>query len=200
MKTLPRLAFLAIALLVSPAIAAPVIGTGAPDFEATDTNGKKIKLSDFQGKVVVLEWTNPQCPFVVKHYGSGNMQKLQADAKSRGVVWVSINSSAPGKEGHMDDAAANKNLVDSKASPAHLILDSDGKIGHLYDAKTTPHMFVIDANGLLAYMGAIDDKASVDAADIPGARNYVTDVLNALANGNAPEVTNTKAYGCGVKY
>lgn len=200
MKSLHALALTAFTLFAAPAFAAPEIGKPAPDFTATDTNGTVVTLSALKGKIVVLEWTNPECPFVVKHYGSGNMQKLQAAAKANGVVWVSVNSSAAGKEGHLDAASANATLVKNKAVPAHLILDSDGKIGKLYDAKTTPHMFVIDAKGNLAYMGAIDDKASVDAADIAGAHNYVTDALAALTAGKAPEVSNTKSYGCGVKY
>lgn len=195
-----RLTCLALTLLAAPALAAPEIGKPAPDFTASDTNGTSVTLSTLKGKIVVLEWTNPQCPFVVKHYGSGNMQKLQSDAKAKGVVWISVNSSAAGKEGHLSAETANKTLAENKAAPAHLILDADGTIGKLYDAKTTPHMFVIDAKGNLAYMGAIDDKASVDPADIPSAHNYVTAAIDALLAGKAPEMANTKSYGCGVKY
>jgi len=200
MRHLPKLACLALALLVTPAMAAPVVGKTAPDFDAIDTHGKPLKLSALKGKVVVLEWTNPECPFVVKHYQPGHMQQLQAEAKTKDVVWVTINSSAAGKQGHLDAESANRLMGENKAMPAHYVLDDSGAIGKAYDAKTTPHMFVIDQQGILAYMGAIDDKSTADSADIATAHNYVTEAINALKSGKKVEMANTKPYGCGVKY
>jgi hypothetical protein len=177
-----------------------VVGKPAPDFTGTDTNGKSHKLSDFKGKTVVLEWTNPECPFVVKHYSVGNMQKLQADATKDGVVWLSIASSADGKEGYMTGAQANTYMTEQKSTPTARILDPSGEIGKLYGAKTTPHMFIVDAQGTLAYAGAIDDNDSFSSDTIKDAKNYITAALQNIKDGKPVETASTKPYGCGVKY
>jgi len=186
--------------LSSAAHAAPEIGKPAPEFMANDTNGRHVMLSELKGKTVVLEWTNHECPFVVKHYGSGNMQALQAEAAQDGVVWVSIVSSAKDKQGNVTAEEANKIIADQKAVPAHKILDEDGKIGKLYDAKTTPDMFVINKEGILVYKGAIDDKSGFNPEEIKDAKNYIRAALNDLKAGKPVEVSSTKPYGCGVKY
>ena len=191
---------LALLPLSTAAMAAPEIGKPAPEFMANDTNDKHVMLSELKGKTVVLEWTNHECPFVVKHYGSGNMQALQAEATKDGVVWVSIVSSAKGKEGNVNAEEANKLIADQKALPTHKILDESGEIGKLYDAKTTPHMFVIDKNGVLVYQGAIDDKSGFDQEEVKTAKNYVRAALADLKAGKPVEVSSTKSYGCGVKY
>lgn len=181
--------------------AAAIVGEAAPDFTAADIKGVSHTLSAHKGKIVVLEWNNPECPFVKKFYDAGAMQKFQKDAAAKGVVWLSINSSAAGKQGNLTNETAASLLAESKAEPAAYILDADGAIGKLYGAKTTPHMFVIDKEGKLAYAGAIDDKASTDSADIEGARNYVNLAIEALVNGSGKlDVPQTTAYGCGVKY
>jgi peroxiredoxin len=191
---------LALLPLSTAAMAAPEIGKPAPEFMANDTNGKHVMLSELKGKTVVLEWTNHECPFVVKHYGSGNMQALQAEATKDGVVWVSIVSSAKDKEGNVTAEEANKLIADQKAVPSHKILDESGEIGKLYDAKTTPHMFVIDKNGVLVYQGAIDDKSGFDQEEVKTAKNYVRAALADLKAEKPVEVSSTKPYGCGVKY
>ena len=180
--------------------AAPVIGQPAPDFTATDTNGKTVKLSDYKGKVVVLEWTNHECPYVRKHYGSNNMQTIQKDATAQGVVWLSVISSAKGEQGYVEPAAANQLTASRSASPSAVLLDPTGKIGQEYGAKVTPHMYVIDASGKLAYMGGIDDKATSNPADIPSAKNYVRAALGEVMAGKPVSEPVTRAYGCTVKY
>lgn len=183
------------------ALAAPEIGKPAPDFNVADHTGKPAKLSGYKGKTVVLEWHNPECPFVKKHYGSGNMQALQSNARSEhGVVWIMVNSGAVGKQGHMTPEQASAFLENNKLKADHYIVDADGAIGKLYDAKTTPHMFVVDKEGNLAYMGAIDDKSSADPADIAGARNHVRAALEELAAGKPVTVASSQSYGCSVKY
>jgi peroxiredoxin len=189
-----------VATLAASALANVQAGKAAPDFTAIDSNGKSHQLSSLKGKTVVLEWTNDGCPYVQKHYGAGNMQALQKAASDTGVVWLTVVSSSPGTQGHVDGAAANKLTDSRKALPSAVLLDPTGKIGKLYDAKTTPHMYVIDPKGNLAYAGAIDDKPTANQADIKGARNYVTEALTAVAAGQAPAVTTTRAYGCSVKY
>ena len=169
--------------LAAPACAAATVGQPAPAFTATDSNGKSVSLSQFRGKTVVLEWTNPGCPFVQKHYKSGNMQATQAAAAKQGVVWLTVNSSAPGKQGNLDGAGANASVKASGAAPSYYLLDPDGKIGKLYDAKTTPHMFVINPAGTIVYAGAIDSAPTADPADIKGATNYVTAALTAVKAG-----------------
>lgn len=184
----------------APANAAVEIGKAAPDFTATDSNGKTVKLSDYAGKVVVLEWNNPECPYVVKHYDSGNMQKLQEKYTAKDVVWLTINSSASGKQGNLDAAGANKYLETEKSHQSAYLLDADGTIGKAYDAKVTPHMFVIDDKGNLVYDGAIDDNDSAKPEDALTAKNYVTAALDATLEGKPIDTSTSKPYGCGVKY
>lgn len=186
--------------LSTAALAGPVVGQPAPDFTGTDTAGKTHKLSDFKGKTVVLEWTNPECPYVVKHYGQGNMQKVQKAATDDGVVWLRIISSAPGKQGHTSPEGADTYIKANNVAATATLLDETGTIGKAYDAKTTPHMFVVNAEGTLVYAGAIDDKPTADAADIEGANNHVSAALANLKAGEAVAVAETKPYGCGVKY
>ena len=176
------------------------IGQPAPDFSLTDCSGKKVSLSDFKGKVVVLEWINHGCPFVAKHYGSGNMQKLQADAAAKGVVWLAINSSAPGKSGHTSPADASKKCAEVQSAATAYLLDESGEVGKTYGAKVTPEMYVIDASGVLVYHGAIDDKKSTNPGDIAGAKNYVAAALDEVLAGKPVSTPKTDPYGCGVKY
>jgi len=182
-----------------PAFAASV-GAPAPDFSLPDAGGAVHKLSDYQGKTVVLEWNNPECPFVKKHYSSGNIPKQQADASAQGVVWLTINSGADGKQGHVDSSGANAFLAQYSAKPTAYLFDTDGKVGHAYGAKTTPHLYVVDAKGILRYMGGIDSIASTDKEDLAKATQYVPQVLAELKAGKAVSVTTSPPYGCGVKY
>jgi len=198
MKTILLTLFLA--LIAMPAYAAIEIGKPAPNFTGTDSNGKAHKLSDYKGKIVVLEWTNPLCPFVVKHYDSGNMQKLQKEYTGKDVVWLSVNSSAAGKEGNQGAEDANKYMAEKKSKATARILDPSGEIGHLYGAKTTPHMFVVDQSGNIAYEGAIDDNDSFKPETIATAKNYVAAAIDSLMAGKAVETPQTKPYGCSVKY
>ncbi|NQY95614.1 MAG: redoxin domain-containing protein [Henriciella sp.] len=191
------------AMIAFSANAAPITGEAAPGFtNAVTASGETISLSDFAGQTVVMEWTNHDCPFVKKHYAEpvSNMQTMQADASTDDTVWIQVISSAPGKQGYLEaDAALAKN-AERSAAPAYTILDPSGDIGRAYDAKTTPHMYVIKGDGELAYAGAIDSIRSAKVGDIAKATNYVTAALTAVAAGNAPEVTNSKPYGCSVKY
>jgi peroxiredoxin len=181
------------------ATAAPAIGGAAPPFAGSDTQGRVHTLTDYQGKIVVLEWTNHDCPFVVNHYRSGNMQALQREAAAKGVVWLTVISSAPGEQGHVTAAEADRLTRERNAAPTAVILDAQGTIGKAYGAKTTPHMFIIAADGTLAYMGAIDDRATT-SGDPKTARNYVREALAALDAGKAVPTAVTQAYGCSVKY
>ena len=192
--------FAAVALLSSVAAAAPVVGQPAPAFSAVDSNGATHKLGDFKGKIVVLEWTNAECPYTRKHYESGNMQKLQQEATAAGVVWLSVISSAPGKQGYVTGAEANQLTTSRSAHPTAVLLDPAGVVGREYEAQTTPHMFVVDKTGVLRYMGAIDDKPVASPATIAGARNYVRDALAAVEAGKPVAVASTEPYGCSVKY
>jgi peroxiredoxin len=176
------------------------VGQPAPEFTATDTNNNVHKLSDFKGKFVVLEWTNRDCPFTQKHYQSGNMERLQHEWTKRGVVWLTVVSSAPGEQGYVIGGEENAYLEQMKAAPTAVLLDPNGQLGHLYDAKTTPHMFVIDRKGMLIYDGAIDDRASTDVSDIAGAKNYVVQALQEAMAGKPVTVTTSRPYGCAVKY
>jgi len=176
------------------------IGERAPDFTATDSNGKTQKLSDYAGKFVVLEWTNRGCPYTQKQYNSGNMQRLQKEWTAKGVVWLTVVSSAPGKQGYVTADEENAYVKQVTASPTAVILDPDGALGHLYDAKTTPHMFIINPQGILIYNGAIDDKPTTDVADINGAKNYVTLALDEAMAGKPVSVATSRPYGCSVKY
>lgn len=183
-----------------PAAADAVVGQAAPAFTLTGTDGKTYALESFQGKYVVLEWLNHDCPFVKKHYGSGNMQKLQKKYTAQGVVWLSINSSAPGKQGNYPPDEANALTAEKKASPSAVLLDPDGTVGRAYGAKTTPHMFVIDPQGTLLYAGGIDDKPSTDPADVASARNHVDQALTEALAGKTVTVATSTPYGCSVKY
>lgn len=193
-------AICAIPFLGSTAQAAPEIGAPAPEFKLKDTAGKEHSLSDFKGKFVVLEWVNHGCPFVKKHYDSGNMQKLQKDAADKDVVWLSICSSAEGSQGYYTAEEAAKVTEEKKAVPAGYLLDASGEVGKLYGAKVTPHMFVINPEGVLIYNGAIDSNSSANAADIEGATNYVVETLTAAKAGTTVPNPTTKPYGCSVKY
>jgi hypothetical protein len=176
------------------------VGKPAPAFDVRDIAGKEQSLARYKGKIVVLEWNNPECPFVRKHYGSGNMQKLQQYALSKGVVWLTINSGAPDKEGAMNAAEAKAKITEVGGHETAYILDPEGTLGNLYGAKATPHMFVINAEGNLAYEGAIDDKPTADPEDITTSDNYVKDAIDALVAGKQVAVAQTRAYGCSVKY
>ncbi len=189
-----------LALAVSGSAIAATVGQPAPGFTLTDSNGKTHSLADFKGKTVVLEWTNHECPFVVKHYGAKNMQQQQASATANDVVWLSINSGAPGKQGHVDGAGANQVMSENGHKNSAYLIDADGTVGKAYGAKTTPHMYVIDANGTLAYNGAIDSIPSADQADIPKATQYVTRAIGEIDAGKPVSVASTQPYGCSVKY
>ena len=178
----------------------PAVGTNAPDFSVTDSKGKTQSVSQYKGKYVVLEWFNPECPFVKKHYGGGNMQKLQEEFTGKGVVWLSVDSSAPGKEGHLTAEQANAKMTEWKTKQTALLLDSDGKAGQTYGAKNTPHMFIINPEGKVIYEGAIDSKASPNPADIANSTNYVKVALEESMGGKSVTTANTKPYGCSVKY
>jgi hypothetical protein len=191
---------LVMGLLAPPPLHAAAVGQAAPDFTLTDTNGKRHTLSQYKGKIVVLEWVNFECPFVGKHYQSGHMQQLQKTYTGRGVAWLSVNSSAPGKQGHYDAERVNALVKEKAASPTAYLLDTDGTVGRAYGAKTTPHMFVIDAKGTLLYAGGIDDTPSTDLADIATARNYVSAALDEVLAGQPVKVTSSQPYGCSVKY
>ena len=169
--------------MATTAGAALKIGEPAPGFTGIDTSGKSHALSDFRGKPVILEWTNHDCPYVLKHYNSGNMQQQQQAATGQGAVWLSIISSAPGKQGHVTPAQADALTAERNAAPSAVILDEKGEIGQLYEAKTTPHMYIIDADGKLAYMGGIDSIASTNPADIGKATQYVPAALSLVMNG-----------------
>jgi len=190
------------ALLAQPmsASAAAAVGQAAPDFTLTDSQGKTHSLSSYKGKYVVLEWVNFDCPFVRKHYGSGNMQKLQSAFTGRGVVWLSINSSAPGKQGHFPRDQINALSKEKGTHPTAYLIDSEGAVGHSYGARTTPHMFVIDPGGKLIYAGGIDDKASTDQEDIATAKNYVQSALDDAMAGKPVSTPTSAPYGCSVKY
>lgn len=198
--TLQALAAAAGAALTGGALAAPTVSAPAPVFTAVDTKGRNVDLAALRGKTVVLEWTNHDCPFVVKHYGAGNMQALQKEAADQGVVWITIISSAPGTQGHVDADTAEGLSASRDAAPSHIVLDPDGAIGRMFAAKTTPHMYVIDPDGMLVFAGGIDDKPSANPADIPGAKNYVRAALADLAAGRSVATPTSRPYGCSVKY
>ncbi len=177
-----------------------VVGKPAPDFTLSDDLGNTQILSTYQGKYVILEWYNPDCPFVKKHYDSGNMQALQKEMINKDVVWLSIDSSAPGKEGYRTPADMTLLTLQKKASPTAVLIDSDGKVGRMYGAQTTPQMFIIDPKGIVIYQGAIDDKPSTDKADIATSTNYVKAAIEEALAGKPVSNPTTKAYGCSVKY
>ena len=191
----------AVALVPLSAAAQSVrVGAPAPNFTATDSRGQTESLSQFKGKYVVLEWHNNGCPYTRKHYESGNMQSLQKEWIAKGVVWFTVISSAPGQQGYMTAGEENAYLAKMHADPTAVLLDSDGKIGHLYNAKTTPQMIVIDPAGNVIYDGAIDNRPTPDLGDIKGADNYVTDALTDAMAGKAVNPSYTRPYGCAVKY
>jgi peroxiredoxin len=191
---------LAGALLSTAAAAAPAVGEPAPAFRVTDTTGKTWTLDALAGKPAILEWTNHDCPYVRKHYDAGNMQALQKEAVGAGYVWLSVISSAPGKQGHVSASEADGLTSSRGAAPSAVLLDESGEMGRAYDAKTTPHMYLIDADGVLRYMGGIDDIRSTDPADILKATNYVRAAMADLAAGDAVAEAVTPPYGCSVKY
>lgn len=186
-------------LFAGHAAAAVKVGTPAPDFTTADSHGQPVKLSDYRGKFVVLEWTNDGCPFVQKHY-QGNMQSLQKDATARGAVWLTVISSAPGKQGYVSGSEADALSKKRGAAPSEVLLDPSGNVGHLYGAQTTPHMFIVDPQGTLIYAGGIDSIASTDAADIETAKPYVKTALNEAMAGKPVSNPVTKPYGCSIKY
>ena len=192
---------LALATLIAlPASAQQVTGATAGNFKLTDATGRTVQLTDYRGKPVVLEWNNPGCPFVQKHYASGNMQRTQAAAAAGGAVWLTINSGAPGKQGHMTGPEARAFVAAQKARPTAYLLDPKGVVGKGYAAKTTPHLYIVDPAGKLVYQGGIDDKPTANAADIAGARNHVLTALGEMKAGKPVSMPETRPYGCSVKY
>lgn len=191
-----------VGMLLASAVSVLAVESGqpAPDFSLQDINGKPVSLAKLRDKVVVLEWINHGCPFVKKHYDSGNMQALQKEFTAKGVQWLSICSSAEGKQGHMKAVEWRKVAKEKGGAATAILLDDWGKVGTLYGAKTTPHMFIIDPKGILIYQGAIDDTPSADPADVKGAVNYVRSALDEALAGKPVSTSTTKPYGCGVKY
>ena len=187
-------------LFLAPAGWAVRVGGSAPDFTGTDSHQKVHTLSVYRGKYVVLEWHNNGCPYTRKHYVSGNMQRLQKQWTGRGVVWLTIISSAPGTQGYVTAAEENAYLRTMNASPTAALLDPKGDIGHLYSAKTTPQMIIVDPKGVLIYDGAIDDRPTADVSDIPVAKSYISAALEEALSGKAVTVPSTHPYGCSVKY
>jgi peroxiredoxin len=194
------LAFAGLALQAPAASAAPEVGKPAPSFAATDIDGRPVNLAKLRGKTVVLEWTNNECPYVEKHYGSGNMQSLQRDAAKDGVVWIQLISSAKNEQGWVDAKGAAELTKSRNAAPSTTVIDESGKIGRAYEARTTPHMFVIDPQGTLVYMGGIDDKPTTRTADIATAKNYVRAALDAVKAGKPVATPISRPYGCSIKY
>lgn len=198
-----RRAFLATALLAAaplPALAQPSPGQPAPAFTLTDLDGRAVSLADLKGKYVVLEWTNPSCPFVQKHYSSGNMQSLQQRYTAEGVQWIVINSTAASHPEYLKPAEQKEWLRKQGAAATIAALDADGTVGRAYAAKVTPHMYVIDPNGVLVYAGAIDDKRSANPADVKTASNFVVQAFAELRAGKPVSASSTQAYGCTIKY
>ena len=186
--------------IAAPAVAAPAIGQPAPAFQVKDADGKTRSLSEFKGKTVVLEWTNAGCPYVQKHYNSGNMQGLQKQATKDGAVWLTVISSAPGMQGYLEPAGAKAWKTKANAGSSAVLLDPNGQVGRAYEAKTTPHMYVVDKTGKLVYMGGIDDTPSSEPASLQGAKNYVTAALADVKAGRQVAQAVSKPYGCSVKY
>ena len=200
LSSLASAAALAVALVPVAASAQAVVGSPAPNFTATDSHGQTHTLSEYRGKYVVLEWHNQGCPYTKKHYVSGNMQSLQKEWTAKGVVWFTVISSAPGQQGYVTDAEENAYLAEMHAAPTAVLMDPEGKLGHLFSAKTTPEMYVIDPEGKLIYEGAIDDHATPDPSDIRGADNYLNDALMEAMSGKPVAHAYTRSYGCSVKY
>lgn len=187
-------------LMGSNAVAAPAVGQKAPDFVAVDTAGKQHRLSDFAGKFVVLEWTNPGCPFVRKHYGSGNMPATQKAATEKGVVWLAVNSTERDASDYLKPAALEAWMKEQSGTPTAVLMDEDGVIGRAYAARTTPHLYIIDPKGVLVYAGGIDSIASSRVEDIKTATNYVNQALGEAFGGKPISAATTKPYGCSIKY
>ena len=187
-------------LLAAGTAAAVVSGAAAPGFTITDTAGKAVQLADYKGKYVVLEWTNPECPFVRKHYSGGNMQALQKEWSGRDVVWLTINSTNASHSEFKPPREMASWMQSHGAAPAATLLDSTSATGRAYSAKTTPHMFVVDPGGKIVYAGAIDDKRSTNPADAKTANNYVRAALTEAMAGKPVTVANTTPYGCSIKY
>jgi peroxiredoxin len=204
MKKLLTFGLLALTVAVAVTVTAyanpAAVGQPAPNFTATDTSGKAVSLADFKGKHVVLEWVNPGCPFVQKHYSAQNMQATQKDATGKGVVWLAINSTSVDAGDYKAPAAMGSWMQSQKAAASSTLMDADGKIGRAYGARTTPHMYVISPSGTLVYAGAIDSKATANPADIKDATNHVKAALAETLAGKPVTVANTKPYGCSVKY
>ena len=202
MRNLPSMILAAAAsiAIASPLTAAQRTGAMAQDFKLTDVNGKTVQLSQFRGKTVVLEWHNPGCPFVSKHYNSGNMQMTQKAARQQGAVWLTINSGAKGKQGHMSGAEAKALIAKQNVQSSNYLFDTRGVVGKAYGAKTTPHMYIIDDAGILVYQGGIDDKPTANPADIKDARNHVLAALGEIKSGDRVSVAQSRPYGCSVKY
>lgn len=189
-----------ISAAVATAQSGAVVGEKAPNFELTDANGETHNLSDFEGKYVILEWLNHDCPFVRKHYDGNNMQELQKRYTDEGVIWLSIISSVPGTQGHLQPEEAQEITKEKNASPTAVLLDVDGSVGKMYDARVTPHMYIINPEGVLEYNGAIDDKPTARLRDLEGAHNYVVAAMTSLMNDEPVEVKTNTPYGCTVKY
>ena len=201
MKTKSIIAILtSLAATAVLAVDVPPVGSSAPDFSLTDAKGGTHSLSQYKGKYVVLEWFNPECPFVKKHYGSGNMQKLQEEYTGKGITWLTIDSNAPGSEGNLTADAASKVMTGWKTRQTALLLDPEGRAGRAYGAKNTPNMVVISPEGKIVYEGAIDSKATPNPADIPSSTNYVKVALDESLAGKPITTSTTKPYGCSVKY
>ncbi len=199
-KTIASLALIGAIASASPAFGAADIGKEAPGFTARTADGKTVDLKSLRGKIVVLEWTNHECPYVRMHYGANNMQSTQKDATAQGVVWLQIISSPPGKQGFLEGPAALKVNADRSAAPTNVLLDPDGKIGSIYGAQTTPHMYVIDAKGTLVYKGGIDSIPSSRPDSLSKATNYVRETLAAVAANKPVPNPSTRAYGCTIHY
>jgi len=198
MKKLLALSILSFA--ATGAFAQAVVGQPAPNFTATDTSGKTVSLADFKGKHVVLEWVNPGCPYVVKHYGSQNMQGTQKEATAKGVVWLAVNSTSQDASDYKAPAAMAQWMAGQKAAATATLMDADGKVGRAYGARTTPHMYIVDPKGTLVYAGGIDNKATSNPADIASATNHVKVALNEAVAGKPISQATTRPYGCSIKY
>jgi len=202
-RSLSALAALALILFAVPMAAqngGPTIGALAPNFTLIDTNGEEHSLADYRGQWVVLEWLNYGCPYVKKHYDSGNMQSLQESYGEKGVKWFAVVSSAPGKQGYYPPEEMNEQNAQVGNKAMAVLLDPDGTVGHMYDAKVTPHMYVINPDGVLLYNGAIDDRPSARASSLEGAHNYVAAALDEAMSGSEVTVATAQPYGCTVKY
>jgi len=186
--------------LTLPAAASVQTGVPAPEFTATDSHGRQHTLGAYRGKPIVLEWTNHECPYTVKHYATGNMQALQQAATESGAIWLTVVSSRPGSQGYVEGLEADRLTEERRARPTAVLLDPKGDLGRLYGARTTPHMYVVNGSGVLVYMGGIDDQPTANHASVKTARNYVREALDAIAAGRPIPVASARPYGCSVKY